>query len=187
MNVLLFDTETTGMPLKGVPASDSAQARVMQLGAILLAGDKEVASFYSLLYPDSWPTIHPKAQAAHGISLEDCLATGISQKAALSVFANLVDAADIVVAHNYAFDYQMLSIEYDLLGQVFKPNKHACTMELMTPIMGLKRLNGSPKWPNLAEAYKYCTGRELDGAHDALADVRGCADIWRWLVTNNKV
>lgn len=183
---LILDTETTGVPLKGVAPSDSRQARVMQLGAVLLDDDKEVACFYSRLFPDQWPTVHPAATAAHGLTVEMCTKTGVGQKYAFGVLTEMALAADVVVAHNWAFDYQMLTIEYELLGELFAPKKHACSMQLLTPVCGLTKSNGTPKWPSLAEAYAYCTGKSIDKAHDALADVRATADVWRWLIKNKK-
>lgn len=181
---LVLDTETTGLPLKGVPASDPRQARVMQLGAVLLQDDKEVACFYSRLYPDAWPVVHPAAEAAHGITLESCEALGVAQRAALDVLSEFAAAADIVVAHNYDFDYQMLTIEYELLGHVFAPAKHLCTMKAMTDICKCVKSNGQPKWPNLTEAANFCGHQWTAKAHDALADVRAAATVWRWFVNN---
>lgn len=183
---LILDTETTGLPLKGVAPSDSRQARVMQLGAVLLDDDKEVACFYSRLFPDQWPTVHPAATAAHGLTVEMCTKTGVGQKYAFGVLTELALAADVVVAHNWAFDYQMLTIEYELLGELFAPKSHRCTMELMTPICGLTKSDGKPKWPKVAEAVKHVDPNYVLQAHDALQDVRATAKIWRWLVNNKK-
>ena len=181
---LVLDTETTGLPLKGVPASDPRQSRIMQLGAVLLDDDKEVASFYSRLYPDGWPLVHPAAEAAHGITLESCERLGVAQRAAFDVLSEFASAADIVVAHNYDFDYQLLTIEYELLGHVFAPAKHFCTMKAMTSICKLVKSNGSAKWPNLTEAANHVGHQWTAKAHDALSDVRAAASVWRWLVAN---
>lgn len=184
MIALVLDTETTGLPLKGVPASDTRQARVMQLGAVLLDNGVEVASFYSKLYPDAWPAVHPAAMAAHGITVESCEQIGIAQRAALDVLSEFMSAADIVVAHNFDFDFQMLTIEYELLGHVFAPTQHLCTMKAMTSICGLVKSNGSTKWPNLTEAANHVGHQWTAKAHDALADVRACASVFRWMIAN---
>lgn len=188
MITLVFDTETTGLPLKGVEPSAPEQARVMQLGAVLLDDDKEVACFYSRLYPDQWPVVHPMAEAAHGLTKEMCEKTGIGQKFVVDTFLELMDAADVVVAHNYKFDHQMMTIEFALQGKIFAPKKHGCTMLAMTSICGLTRSNGAPKWPNMQEALTKCyPGETISKAHDALGDVKACARVWRWLVNNKRV
>lgn len=187
MITLVFDTETTGLPLKGVPASDPRQARMLQMGMVLLDDEQEVGCLYAKLFPDNWPEIHPMAFNAHGISVAKCQAHGIGQKQVLAVLDEFVEAADIVVAHNYKFDYSVATIEYELQGRLFTPKKHACTMELMTPICNLTKSDGKPKWPNLQEAADHVGHQWTTKAHDALADVRACASVWNWLVKNNKV
>lgn len=187
MITLVVDTETTGLPLKGVPAGDQRQARVMQVGAVLLQDEKEVACLYTRLYPDQWPEVHPMATAAHGLTVKDCEAVGVGQQFVVNMLADLVDAADIVVAHNYKFDYQMLNIEFELQGKIFAPKKHACTMELMTNVCGLTKANGQPKWPTMQEALSHCyLGEVISKAHDALGDVRAAAKVWLWLQQNKK-
>jgi len=180
---LVIDTETTGLPLKGVPASAPTQARVMQLAALLMDGPKRIGALYTLLFPN-WPGVHPMALAAHGITTSRCNAVGVGQKQTLALLDEMVDAADVVVAHNYKFDYQMLTIEYELQGRLFTPRAHACTMEILTPICGLKRANGAAKWPNLAEALKHC-GFAASNTHDAWDDAVCCAALWQWIQDNN--
>ena len=34
------------------------------------------------------------------------------------------------------------------------------------------------KWPKLTEAFRHFIGKDMEGAHDALADVRGCAAVF---------
>jgi len=182
---LVIDTETTGFALNDVPASDPRQARVLQIGASLLDDDKEVGCFYSKLYPDSWPLIQPGAEAKHHITLEQCERTGLAQKAMVAVINDWLAVADVVVAHNYKFDSRMMAIEFELQGLSFSPLKSYCTMEAMTPVCGLKKTDGKPKWPKLEEALDKCyMGATIDNAHDALADVRGCAKVFKWLVAS---
>ena len=34
------------------------------------------------------------------------------------------------------------------------------------------------KMPKLIEAYKHFTGREMEGAHSALCDAKGCMEVY---------
>ena len=187
MITLVFDTETTGFPSKTLPVDHPNQARIMQIAMLLLDGDKEVGCFYGHMFPSNWPTPHSAATAAHGITVENCERLGVSVAHALAVFDSFVNAADKVVAHNLKFDSQLIDIECGLLSSPIKydwtAKSFGCTMEILTPLMGLKRANGAPKWPNLGEALDFCEkGAVIDNAHDALSDVRATAKVWRHLV-----
>jgi DNA polymerase-3 subunit epsilon len=52
-------------------------------------------------------------------------------------------------------------------------------MQATTNICKLPSANGRAgyKWPKLTDAYMHFFGEELDGAHDALVDVRGCQRV----------
>lgn len=189
MITLVFDTETTGFPSKTLPADHPNQARIMQIAMLLLDGEQEVGCFYSHFAPVKWPTPHSAATAAHGITLERCEQLGVFSGHALNIFDGFLNAADKVVAHNLKFDAQLIDIECGLIMSPIKydwtAKSFACTMEILTPIMGLKRANGAPKWPNLAEALDFCEkGAVIDNAHDALGDVRATAKVWQYLVRN---
>lgn len=60
-----------------------------------------------------------------------------------------------------------------------------CTATLATPLCKLPptpkmRAAGRNhyKTANLGEAFKHFTGRDLDGAHNAMVDVRACMDVY---------
>jgi len=42
-----------------------------------------------------------------------------------------------------------------------------------------------PKTPKLSEAYQFFTGRDLDGAHNAMVDVDGCIAVY-WAVRDRQ-
>jgi hypothetical protein len=46
---------------------------------------------------------------------------------------------------------------------------------------------GEYKWPRLIEAYRHAFGKDFTGAHDALADVRACKEIYFWLKVQTPV
>jgi DNA polymerase III subunit epsilon len=189
MITLVFDTETTGLPNSKLTCDHPDQARIMQIAMLLLDDDKEVGCFYSRLLPDEWPPCHLKAYEAHGLTEGLCKDTGVQQALAINNLYAFIEACDVIVAHNIKFDQSLVDIEGGLLGlnqPIEKPRY--CTMELMTPIMGLTRANGAIKWPNLAEALSYCVpGQTIDKAHDALSDVRATAKVWRWLINKGLV
>lgn len=187
---LIFDTETSGFPSASIPATHPDQARIVQLAWLLLDEEfKERASFCSLIRISPSVKIHEGAHKAHGISEKDCYEYGIEQEAAISPFFQLAERCK-VIAHNLKFDYQMMQIEYEILmrSSYYHFPSEFCTMQAMTPICKLPFANSKRgyggqqyKWPTLQEAHQHCFGEEFEGAHDALADVRACARVFKWL------
>lgn len=194
MSYLIFDTETSNFPSPKLLATDINQARIIQLAWLLLDEQfQEVACFNSLIRLPEPYRISSGAQVAHGISQEKCNKFGVDIQWVFPLFNTAYSNATKVIAHNIKFDSQLLDIEYELLynnnGGYRIDNTKFCTMEAMTPICKLpSKFPGSRyKWPKLQEAYKHCFGKEFDGAHDALADVRATASVFKWLVENKHI
>ena len=179
---LVFDTETTGFPLKDKPADYPGQARIVQLAALLLDENfKERACLNTLIRPSGW-TISAGAQQAHGITQEDCQNYGVPIEVALKFFDFLLSGTEVLIAHNISFDNQLLNIEYELAGVQRKVTDEYCTMHKTTNICKLQgKQPGKYKWPKLEEAYWHFFSEKLEGAHDALVDVRACARIYKRL------
>ena len=180
---LVYDTETTDLPNFGIAANHPKQARIVQLACVLMdEAHKEVASFCSLIKPCNW-VIQSGAQAAHGISQQECVEKGIGIEVALSVFNEFDRLCDLHIAHNIKFDSFLIKVERELL---FGMGKHSdkqqfCTMLSMTNICRLPGKYGKYKWPKLQEVHEYLFHAPFEGAHDALADVRACAKVYKWL------
>jgi len=191
MRALFYDTETTGLPLFNEPSNDPRQPHLVQLAAILVDLDtrRELASIDLTIRPDGW-VIPDETAAIHGITTEIAAAHGVSEFSALSVFDQLWSKADFRVAHNEDFDARIMRITYlrcftENAADEWKAGNRQCTCALATPIMNLpptermvaKGMRG-PKKPNLAEALRFFTGRELENAHSARADTLACRDVF---------
>ena len=184
--ILIFDTETSGTTSKSLAADHPDQGHLMQLACLLVDEiGREHAQFYSLVYPEVNYVVNPGAFAAHGIERSLCELQGLPLKVALSVFTELYQVADVVVAHNLKFDKGIIDTAVALASwsHNWDATKHYCTMEAMTPICRLPaKFKGTEfKWPKLAEAYKHCFKTEMTNAHDALGDVRATSQVWLWL------
>jgi len=172
---LFCDTETTGFPKKGNPIQEG-QARVCQIALLLTdAEGKALAEFSALIKPDGWK-VGEGAAAIHGFSTEHCANYGMAGRSVFQIYAKLASMADVIVAHNSAFDKQMMEIEQAYFNEgreepLIVDNDWSCTMLTNTHITG-------GKWPKLNEALKHYCGRELgDQAHNAMYDVQACRDI----------
>ena len=178
---LIFDTETSGKANFRLPFSHPSQPHLVQLGAQLLDSDLKVRHQIDFIVKPENFVIPAEAANVHGISQELASDVGFPLKFVLAAFAELFHKAAVRVAHNIAFDDLVILAARQRSGASFQANhKRFCTMEAMTPILNLPGPYG-PKWPKLCEAYKHCAGQPLEGAHDALTDVKACAEIYRWL------
>ena len=184
---LIFDTETTGFPSKGLDRSNPKQARICQLAWILLDKNfKCLEQYCELIRPDGW-TISSGAFAAHGIAHEECVAKGVDIFEAMQIFEHvLLFNSTHKIAHNLKFDAQLIDIEAnnEYGWEYMNP---ICTMELMTPVCKLPSKRMTYKWPKLQEAYQYCFNESFEGAHNALADCIATARVFRWLVEHRHV
>jgi DNA polymerase-3 subunit epsilon len=71
------------------------------------------------------------------------------------------------------------------VSDLWKAGKAECTQRLATPILKLPptdRMKAAKRFhyksPNLGEAYQHFTGQPLEGAHNAMVDVRACAAVY---------
>lgn len=184
--LLFFDTETTGKGNFRAPASHPSQPHIVQLAAILFEdGGTERGTLSVLIKPDGW-IIPDEAAAIHGITTEMALAGGIPIMSALAVFSNFLHLTDRIVAHNIDFDTLIVSADLARLTspgarkceERLKVTPMYCTMKNTMQICQLPGQYGDYKWPKLTEAHKHLFGADIEGAHDAMADVRACARIY---------
>lgn len=186
MQYLIFDTETSGLPLLNLPPAAPEQPVILQLAAILLDSDfKEVARLNTLINHGRDVEIHPKALEAHGITNERCRREGKNVGDVTAEFTNMYSFDDTTfVAHNLRFDIFLWRCHLAQQGDkgMFFARHTFCTMEAMTPICRIKnKTRPGFKWPKLQEAFYHIMGHEFDDAHDALADVRACAEVFKYL------
>ncbi|MBX3603229.1 MAG: 3'-5' exonuclease [Rubrivivax sp.] len=191
---LFYDAETTGLPLFHEPSEDPRQPHMVQLGACLVDLDtwKTLATLDVIVRPDGW-TIPDDVAAINGITTEQAMDLGVSESMALGMLLELwnENAPRLRVAHNEGFDARIVRIalmryEDAPLADAWKAARSECTQLLSTPILNLPptekmlaaRRKG-PKSANLREAYAHFTGRELENAHTAIADVLACIEVYR--------
>ena len=155
--LLIIDTETTGLD----PQAD----RCIEVGAVLFdVAHRSVLAQVSFLLPCE----HNPARAVNGI---DAALTQQPQpwQQGLHCFEALLGAADLVVAHNVAFDRQWFGM--DPLPQIRKP--WLCTMEdIRWPAD--RQLRSNPSVRDLALAYAV----PVWAAHRALTDCIYLAQVF---------
>lgn len=190
---LFFDTETTGLPAKGQynnPAHP-ATPKLVELGAILYDKDFEKVAEQNVIIKPYYPGGIPVgASSVHGITTERAEAEGVELLDALTTFLALCKDAGELIAHNFQYDWLILSrvfIDAKHGSRVDLPKVGRCTKELTTNICRIPTKWGTFKWPTLQEAHKHFFGVEFDGAHSALADVEACARIFFHMKTKGLI
>lgn len=178
MSLLFFDTETTGIPRNyKAPASDLRNwPRLVQLAWLVTDHEgQELAAREHIIKPDGF-VIPADAARIHGIGNERALREGEDLAAVLQDFMADLAAADLLVAHNVAFDEKIVGAELLRVGlaNTVERKPRLCTMQSSTAFCRLPGPYGD-KWPTLAELHGKLFGEVFTGAHRALVDVRACA------------
>lgn len=191
MNLALFyDTETTGLPDFKAPSESEHQPHIVQLGARLVDIDTRIAisTLDVVIRPDGWK-IPDEVSAIHGITTERAMLVGVSESLALGMLLDLWERASERIGHNESFDARIVRIAQhrfdDTRIDAWKGAPAQCTQIMATPIL---KLPPTPKMladgftknksANLGEAYEFFTGRKLENAHSALADVDACIAVF---------
>lgn len=187
---IFFDTETTGLPDFKAPSESAHQPHIVQLAALLVDMDtrETIQSMDVIIRPDGW-TIPDDVAAVHGITTEHAAEVGIPENLAVSMFMELWVGRPRI-AHNEQFDARILRIalmrhQSEDAADIWKSGPAECTARMATPICQIpptakvvKAGFNKFKTPNLGEAYRHFTGKELVNAHSAMADVLACRDVY---------
>jgi DNA polymerase-3 subunit epsilon len=175
---LFFDTETTGKPRQyRAPVTDLENwPRLVQLAWVLTdAEGQELDAQEFIIRPDGFD-IPEDAARVHGISTIRARVEGVPIHGVLLDFTMAIDRADTLVAHNMSFDEPVMGAEFLRagLGNPVPIRERLCTMERTTDFCRLPGRYGY-KWPTLDELHRTLFDEAVDGAHQALVDVRACA------------
>ena len=177
MKLLIFDTETTGLPRTKIPANIEPNnwPHIVSISWVILDSETNqvIKQRSYIIKPLIWE-IPEESIKIHGITQENALKNGYNLSNVLGEF--LAENYDILVAHNLEFDLNVLynAIQWDLDLPFKKLNKKmCCTMELSRSFCNLKTMFGKPKAPKLSELYEYTFKKQpnKESLHNSLYDV----------------
>lgn len=187
MNILFFDTETNGLPLKrnapetlveNWPRAVSIAWRLCELTPND-SSMKILSEQYWIVKPYegmSWPE---EAVKIHGIPREKALQEGTPVAEILQTFRLDAQKVNAIVAHNMAFDRPVMLCEGIRAGFPVDwwPVNQFCTMDSTKGLCKLPSKFGRPsdpyKYPRLSELHTFLFGNAGDFAfHCAQDDVR---------------
>ena len=173
MKLLIFDTETTGLPKSRNDASEPNNwPHIVSISWVILDTDtNNILKQKSFIIKPMFWEIPAESIAIHGITHEHAMADGVNLKYVMSEFLN--ERYDYLVAHNMRFDKNVLlnAIIWDLRMPYPRLNEQLCTMELSSNICKLPGKHGY-KFPKLKELYFHAFGKEPDTTklHGSLYD-----------------
>lgn len=190
MKVLIFDTETTGLPQSyNTPLHETSKwPHILQLSFILYNHESKQVEDYidHIIKIGDNVIISPESMAIHKITYDDCRTKGIPIEQALSAFEESFKNADILIGHNIMFDKQMLTVEMNRnqIPNLFHTNRtkfvsEYCTMKHTTNLCAIQIKNKKTgrtynKYPKLSELHEYLFQTTPVGTHNAMTDVLIC-------------
>jgi len=173
---LVFDTETTGLPLNyRAPLTDfNNWPRMVQIAWQIhdIKGDLIEVKNY-IIKPEGF-TIPYNSEKIHGISTELAHKKGLPLKEVLSFFTEALNSVEFIIGHNISFDNNIVGCEFlrSEMVNVLESKTSIDTKEESTEFCQLPGGRGGKyKWPNLSELYNKLFGESFAEAHNASADV----------------
>ncbi|WP_159522831.1 3'-5' exonuclease [Sunxiuqinia indica] len=177
-NILFFDTETTGLPLKGAKYEIDYDTfpYVVQLSWWF----EDVFHDY-IIKPDGC-VIPESSTEIHGITHEMAMNLGVPFKDVIPLFVHDCLSAEKIVGHNMYFDTSIIKanvirnfgVDDDFFADTNKAldkYKRIDTMYKSMKYVGARKANGSGKFPTLEELYLKLFN-ETFPAHNSLEDVK---------------
>lgn len=183
MKILVFDTETTGLPTGRNPSVISTHnwPYMVQLSCILYdtLNNTLIESINEVIKIPDGINISRDSQKLHGISKELTKSQGIDIKIILNRFNKLLNQADTIIGHNISFDKNIIMVESlrNKVIQDFKKNEY-CTMKNAIQLCNITAYNKNNmpylKYPKLKELYDKLFNYIPEGLHNSMVDVLVC-------------
>ena len=115
MSYIVFDTETTGLPVGSRSYKNLAGyegCRVVSIAAIQYdENHTAIRTFYELVKPEGYTEMPEGAYKVHGITYQNASDNGKSFLKVFQVFDLLLEQANTVIGHNVDFDINVMKSE----------------------------------------------------------------------------
>ena len=202
MKVLVFDTETTGLPVARNASITEVDnwPHIIQLSFILYESDDVsiILCEDHIIKLDKSIHISEESIRIHGITRSQSIRKGIPILEAMDRFNNALKMADCVVGHNILFDKNMIMVECNRLfiPQYFTNQngvsiKEYCTMMNSINLCAIKKTNKYGmtyfKYPKLQELHEKLFGNIPNGTHDSMGDVLICLRCYVMMVHSQDI
>jgi DNA polymerase III epsilon subunit-like protein len=163
MKIMVFDTETSGLPKERNPSiyDTDKWPHVMQISYIIydIVGGDVTETYDAYIKLNPWVIVDPVSEGIHGITRETMDKKGISIQEALIHMRDALGKVDLCVGHNVSFDKRFMIVEgirnnirmnFPVDYCTMKNGKELCKIEI-TFSNGTKGF----KYPKLMELYDH--------------------------------
>lgn len=198
MLVMIFDTETTGLPKSYnlLYSKINEWPYIVQLSYVIYdtLRNKIVKIVDRIIKLPDGIMIPDDSIAIHKITNEMSIKNGSHIKDCLKEFEKDMDKVYVIVGHNLSFDINMIKAEcmrqidlekqihncqeYHLIMKNFEKKFKYCTMQESIDLCCIKRLKKDGKeynkFPKLSELHEFLFGYIPNNLHNALYDVFIC-------------
>lgn len=175
--MIVFDTETTGF-VRASLSDLKLQPYMTEICAIKIDNSfnfiKEVSTFIKIPVP-----VPEKITEITGIT-DKMLENAPTFAEVYDDLANLFLGEEIMVAHNCAFDRDILKYQLMRMGKEFNfpwPKNHICTVE--------KSRHFKNRRLKLSDLHIMATGKPHENAHRAKNDVHALIRCLFWMINND--
>lgn len=158
-DIVFFDIESTGLNV--------ITDRIVQIALIKYRKDGSEPEELEMLINPGMP-ISPEAMAVHGITPDKLRNKPLFREVAEKIY-NFIGNADLAGYNSDRFDIPMLMEELHRYGFELDIDSRKC--------IDVQKIFYKMEPRTLQAALRYFCDKELEGAHDALADVRATVDV----------
>lgn len=193
MKLLVFDTETTGLPESRNTSilETSKWPHIVQISWILYDDDEKKILVSQDFIIKCKVDIPESSTKIHGITNECSQQNGVKIEYAMKQFNNDLKIADMVVAHNISFDKRVCMVEAIRLNtkQYFTTNgvkkPEFCTMKETKDLCNIEKISDNGyqyiKYPTLTELHNKLFGVEPKGVHNSMIDIIICLRCYLYI------
>lgn len=184
-NILVVDTETTGLPGSSEAGKD-ANPRLVEITWILISpSGEELSKRTHIIKPVDF-YISPASTEIHGITNQEALRKGTSISKVLHHLSDAIESAAYLVGHNIEFDKAILlseiaQNEINLSG--LSDLKTICTMKSTEHFCKIESdsVYGKYKWPTLSELHESLFEESITIQHNSRSDAEVCLKCFKEL------
>lgn len=160
-DLVFFDLETTGLNV--------IRDRIVQIAMVKMHKNGEPPKEFMELVNPGIP-ISEESMAIHGITPKDLANKPTFRQLAQKIW-DFIGDADLAGYNSNRFDVPMLMEEFARVGMEFEIHKRR--------LIDVQRIFYKMEPRTLKAAYRLYCGREMEDAHDALADVKATVDVFK--------